>query len=95
MFESTAPVLDTLLRLICPVRLPKLEDFDLLAGVLVAAQKYDMELVFHKVEEYLSNVVLGRDNPVLERDWRAREEEKGKKSMIKEEERKRCVCVCV
>ena len=82
MFESTAPVLDTLLRLIYPVRLPKLEDFDLLAGVLVAAQKYDMELVFHKVEEYLSNVVLGRDNPVLERGWRAEEEGKGKRRAL-------------
>ncbi|KAH8110820.1 hypothetical protein DFH11DRAFT_1618920 [Phellopilus nigrolimitatus] len=53
MYESNAVVLDALLRLLYPVVPPDLDDLDLLAGLLCAAQKYDMPAVLYRVKEEL------------------------------------------
>ena len=53
MYESTAPVLDTLLRLVYPVDSPALDDFEIISGVAAAAKKYEMTLVTKRIAEAL------------------------------------------
>ncbi|EJD08544.1 uncharacterized protein FOMMEDRAFT_25573 [Fomitiporia mediterranea MF3/22] len=61
MYESNAVVLDTMLRILYPVVPPKLDSYDVLDGLLRAAQKYDMALVLHVVEESFRRLVDEND----------------------------------
>lgn len=53
MHESTAPVLDALLRILYPIGFPKLEDFHSIAAVAFAAKKYEMVRATEFVEQAL------------------------------------------
>lgn len=50
MYESTAIILDTLLRVLYPITSPSLDDASILSGLLYAAQKYDMVAVLEQAK---------------------------------------------
>lgn len=53
MYESSAPVLDTLMRILYPVVSPRLDDLGIALGVFSAAKKYEMTYASDIAEEGL------------------------------------------